>query len=34
MPPVPFDKPTVDKYDFVLLGGGSGGVACSVSRVR
>jgi len=28
MPPI-FDKPTVDKYDFVLIGGGSGGSGCS-----
>jgi len=28
MPPI-FDKPTVDKYDLVLIGGGSGGSACS-----
>lgn len=26
----PFDKPTTDKYDFVILGGGSGGSGCSV----
>ncbi|KAJ7349025.1 glutathione reductase [Mycena albidolilacea] len=28
MPPI-FDKPTVDKYDLVLIGGGSGGSGCS-----
>ncbi|KAJ7574526.1 glutathione reductase [Mycena floridula] len=28
MPPI-FDKPTTDKYDMVLIGGGSGGSACS-----
>ncbi|KAJ7491199.1 glutathione reductase [Mycena latifolia] len=28
MPPI-FDKSTVDKYDLVLIGGGSGGSACS-----
>ncbi|KAJ7684529.1 glutathione reductase [Mycena polygramma] len=28
MPPI-FDKPTADKYDFVLIGGGSGGSAAS-----
>ncbi|KAJ7221684.1 glutathione reductase [Mycena pura] len=28
MPPI-FDKPTVEKYDFVLIGGGSGGSGCS-----
>ena len=27
----PILKPTVEKYDFILIGGGSGGVACSVS---
>jgi glutathione reductase (NADPH) len=28
MPPI-FDKPTTDKYDLVMIGGGSGGSACS-----
>ncbi|KAF5375906.1 hypothetical protein D9615_008161 [Tricholomella constricta] len=28
MPPI-FDKPTVDKYDYILIGGGSGGSASS-----
>ncbi|KAJ7773023.1 glutathione reductase [Mycena metata] len=28
MPPI-YDKPTVDKYDLVMIGGGSGGSACS-----
>ncbi|KAK7023996.1 RNA helicase [Favolaschia claudopus] len=28
MPPI-FDKPTVEKYDLVLIGGGSGGSGCS-----
>ncbi|KAJ7063580.1 glutathione reductase [Mycena amicta] len=28
MPPI-FDTPTVEKYDFVLIGGGSGGSGCS-----
>ncbi|KAJ7778619.1 glutathione reductase [Mycena maculata] len=28
MPPI-FDKPTVDKYDLVIIGGGSGGSGCS-----
>ncbi|KAJ7243413.1 glutathione reductase [Mycena haematopus] len=27
MPPI-LDKPTIDKYDFVLIGGGSGGSGC------
>lgn len=30
MPPI-YDKPTTDKYDYVLIGGGSGGSASSVS---
>lgn len=29
MPPI-YDKPTVNKYDYVLIGGGSGGSASSV----
>ncbi|KAJ7118822.1 glutathione reductase [Mycena epipterygia] len=28
MPPI-FDKPTTDKYDLIMIGGGSGGSACS-----
>jgi len=28
MPPI-FNKPTVEKYDLVLIGGGSGGSGCS-----
>ncbi|KAJ7184387.1 glutathione reductase [Mycena filopes] len=28
MPPI-FDKPTTDKYDLVMIGGGSGGSGCS-----
>ncbi|KAF7294712.1 RNA helicase [Mycena indigotica] len=28
MPPI-FDKPTIEKYDLVLIGGGSGGSGCS-----
>ena len=28
MPPV--QSATVDRYDFILIGGGSGGVACGV----
>ena len=30
MPPI-FDKPTVDKYDYIVVGGGSGGSGSSVS---
>lgn len=30
MPPI-YDKPTVDKYDYVVIGGGSGGSGTSVS---
>jgi hypothetical protein len=30
MPPI-FDKPTTDKYDYVVIGGGSGGSGTSVS---
>lgn len=30
MPPI-FDKPTTDKYDYVVIGGGSGGSATAVS---
>jgi len=35
MPPF-YDKPTADRYDYVVLGGGSGGSASSVcsSRLR
>jgi glutathione reductase (NADPH) len=29
MPPI-FDKPTVEKYDYIVLGGGSGGSGTSV----
>lgn len=32
MPPI-FDKPTTDKYDYVVIGGGSGGSATAVSVV-
>ncbi|KAJ7677246.1 glutathione reductase [Mycena rosella] len=28
MPPI-YDKPTTDKYDLIMIGGGSGGSACS-----
>ncbi|KAJ7090374.1 glutathione reductase [Mycena belliarum] len=28
MPPI-YDKPTADKYDLIMIGGGSGGSACS-----
>ena len=31
MPPI-FDKPTTDKYDYVVIGGGSGGSGSSVSN--
>ena len=30
MPPI-FDKPTTEKYDYVVIGGGSGGSGSSVS---
>ena len=30
MPPI-FDKPTTEKYDYVVIGGGSGGSGTSVS---
>lgn len=33
MPPI-FDKPTTDKYDYVVIGGGSGGSATAVSVFR
>jgi glutathione reductase (NADPH) len=29
MPPI-FDKPTVDRYDYIVIGGGSGGSGTSV----
>jgi len=29
MPPI-FDKPTVNKYDYIVIGGGSGGSGTSV----
>ena len=31
MPPI-FDKPTTEKYDYVVIGGGSGGSGTSVSN--
>lgn len=31
MPPI-FDKPTSEKYDYVVIGGGSGGSGTSVSQ--
>jgi glutathione reductase (NADPH) len=30
MPPI-YDKPTADKYDYLVIGGGSGGSGTSVS---
>lgn len=30
MPPI-FDKPTADRYDYIVIGGGSGGSGTSVS---
>jgi glutathione reductase (NADPH) len=32
MPPI-FDKPTTEKYDYVVIGGGSGGSGTSVSKL-
>ena len=32
MPPI-FDKPTAEKYDYVVIGGGSGGSGTSVSNL-
>jgi len=29
MPPI-YDKPTVDRYDYIVIGGGSGGSGSSV----
>ena len=31
MPPI-YDKPTTEKYDYVVIGGGSGGSGTSVSK--
>ena len=31
MPPI-FDKPTTERYDYVVIGGGSGGSGTSVSN--